>query len=481
MEPIGVNFREKYTERMLAALGKITVEKVEKSTIIIINLRAVGVELAKNLCLLSPKKITLIDDTIVTDRDLIFNPLITESDIGRHRSEALVEKLNKVTNFVTIESLPRSVLTEDFLKQYDLFIATDFFDRPTLEEWNIYCRRNRVGFIHANCIGTFQSLFVDFNNMKVFDRLYHGRNVNFYIESITNDRFGHVTISKNQPHFLKDGDFVTIHEVEGMTEVNGDDPRPIRVIDEYNFTIENTTRFGKYTRGGFVAYEKVPFTISFSSFANSLSNPRLINIPPSKFSQEELHATLLLYYDWFSEMEENPTILNGKSNAELEEIAMELYTNNIEVNMLHEEHEFDSKKIINLLVTLMSYGDFQLPPVATFIGSVASFQCIPSTGKFMPINQMFYLNFDEFPEIFLDFLKTKNLKSVMPFFSNPVDSTVKDISKLKIGIFGCGSKGIEVCKLLYLLGITTHQEGSLWLFDDSKISVPLLQSSYVFK
>jgi hypothetical protein len=40
-----------------------------------------------------------------------------------------------------------------------------------------------------------------------------------------------VSINKEKRHNLKHGDFVRIYDVEGMVEVNGNDTRPIKVID----------------------------------------------------------------------------------------------------------------------------------------------------------------------------------------------------------------------------------------------------------
>ena len=51
------------------------------------------------------------------------------------------------------------------------------------------------------------------------------------------------------PHNYQTGDFVTIHYVEGMKYVNSD-ARPITVIDENTFLIEDTRNFGTYIKGG---------------------------------------------------------------------------------------------------------------------------------------------------------------------------------------------------------------------------------------
>lgn len=36
-----------------------------------------------------------------------------------------------------------------------------------------------------------------------------------------------------------------------MKEVNGPESRPIKVIDEFSFSIENTSEFKNYYKGGF--------------------------------------------------------------------------------------------------------------------------------------------------------------------------------------------------------------------------------------
>ena len=48
-----------------------------------------------------------------------------------------------------------------------------------------------------------------------------------------------------------------------MKDVNGADTRPIIVIDDYTFSIEDTSEFNKYIRQGIVELAKVPFRINF--------------------------------------------------------------------------------------------------------------------------------------------------------------------------------------------------------------------------
>ena len=64
------------------------------------------------------------------------------------------------------------------------FVEVESISSDTLEEWNTQCRRSRTGFVLASCVGSYLNIFVDFNVQKVFDRMYHGININFVLPSL---------------------------------------------------------------------------------------------------------------------------------------------------------------------------------------------------------------------------------------------------------------------------------------------------------
>lgn len=99
-------------------------------------------------------------------------------------------------------------------------------------------------------------------SFKVFDR--DGiQPFPYHITNITNSNPGVVTIHPSIPHNFQTGDFVRIHNVEGMTQVNGPEPRPIKVLSPTQFSIEYTQHYNKYTAGGLVQLTKVPFKYNF--------------------------------------------------------------------------------------------------------------------------------------------------------------------------------------------------------------------------
>ncbi len=81
-----------------------------------------------------------------------------------------------------------------------------------------------------------------------------------------------MTVNNQFKHNFKHGDFIRIDSVEGMKEVNGD-ARPVKIIDDYTFSIENTIHYGKYQRGGIAQKVKMTERIPFTSIKSQIIEP----------------------------------------------------------------------------------------------------------------------------------------------------------------------------------------------------------------
>ena len=68
-------------------------------------------------------------------------------------------------------------------------------------------------------------------------------------------------------HGLEDGDFVTFSEVQGMTELNGCEPRKISVKGPYTFSIGDTSGLSEYKTGGIFTQVKMPKILAFVSIS----------------------------------------------------------------------------------------------------------------------------------------------------------------------------------------------------------------------
>lgn len=76
-----------------------------------------------------------------------------------------------------------------------------------------------------------------------------------------------------------------------MTELNGCEPRKIKVLGPYTFSIGDTTNFSKYIRGGIVTQVKMPKTISFKPLNESIKEPEFLIADFGKFDHpQQLHV-----------------------------------------------------------------------------------------------------------------------------------------------------------------------------------------------
>jgi len=85
------------------------------------------------------------------------------------------------------------------------------------------------------------------------------------IASVTKETESIVTCLDETRHGMEDGDYVTFSEVQGMTELNGCEPRKIKVLGPYTFSIGDTSSLTSYIRGGIVSQVKVPKVVKFVS------------------------------------------------------------------------------------------------------------------------------------------------------------------------------------------------------------------------
>lgn len=76
-----------------------------------------------------------------------------------------------------------------------------------------------------------------------------------------------------------------------MTELNGCEPRKIKVLGPYTFSIGDTTNFSKYARGGIVTQVKMPKKLEFKPLKESFKSPEFVITDFGKFDYpQQLHA-----------------------------------------------------------------------------------------------------------------------------------------------------------------------------------------------
>ena len=116
-------------DRQIRLWGMQAQERLRNANILLVNIKALGNEIAKNLVLAGIGSLTLVDNNIVTEDDLGAQFFISPTDIGKPRAEAAAPEIRKLNPRVTVHVSPQTLdtLSSDptIFSPYDIVIATD--------------------------------------------------------------------------------------------------------------------------------------------------------------------------------------------------------------------------------------------------------------------------------------------------------------------------------------------------------------------
>ena len=99
-------------------------EKITNLKIIIVGLRGLGIEIAKNLILTGPREVLVYDKNICKINDLGSNFYINEDDVNKKtREEACYKKLRSLNPYVKVTKYEGNI--KNNIKKYNLIIITE--------------------------------------------------------------------------------------------------------------------------------------------------------------------------------------------------------------------------------------------------------------------------------------------------------------------------------------------------------------------
>jgi len=100
--------------RQIGTFGLETMGKLIKMNVIIVGLRGLGAEIAKNLILAGPKSVSLYDPDLTQLSDLGSNFYCEEQHVGKvTRAEACLTKLRELNPYVKVDVIPdKKTLTQ---------------------------------------------------------------------------------------------------------------------------------------------------------------------------------------------------------------------------------------------------------------------------------------------------------------------------------------------------------------------------------
>ena len=474
--------------RQICTYGLDTMDKIIKKKYLIIGLRGLGIEIAKNLILAGPNEVSISDKNISKINDLGSNFYLSEKDININSLEdACYEKLKSLNPYVNVTKY-KGIYGENF-KNYNLIIITHIMKLEDLYEINKLCRKYDVKFIYTLNLGLTGFLFNDFgNNHQIYDS--NGEKISKYniysIEEKGNNYEIFLDIQKDESFGLKEGDFVILKKIKGLEFLNDDKSKKIIKISNSSFEIEKNNNFnGKYISDGIVEEIKVPKKMNFETFKENFIKPNnnYINIDmKKKKSNILLHCAFVGLHIYYSNYNKLPALNDLKQTKEIVELSKQYYF------IIKEKYpdylklkkkniiEFDENYIINVL----RWSKSEINPICTFLGGIVSQEALKIIGKYTPIYQ--WLRFDFFETI-------ENISNKVN--RNPLNCRYDDqiaifgrelqekLNNLKIFMIGAGALGCEYIKNFCLMGISSGN-GKITITDNDNISLSNLNRQFLF-
>ncbi|KAL2038526.1 hypothetical protein N7G274_008865 [Stereocaulon virgatum] len=160
-EPISADEIALY-DRQIRLWGVKAQEKLRTANVLLINMRALANEIAKNLVLAGIGSLTVLDSSIVVEDDLGAQFCVSEEEIGKNRAEAAASQIRRLNPRVALQVDTEDIQFKqpDFYAPFDMVIATDL-DIATLSTINASCRLCNRPFYASGTHGFYGYIFAD--------------------------------------------------------------------------------------------------------------------------------------------------------------------------------------------------------------------------------------------------------------------------------------------------------------------------------
>ena len=461
-------------------IGNQGMLKLSKSNVLLVNVGALGVEIAKNIILAGVNSFTLFDLNICEQKDLATQFYINQNHIEQRltRAEASLEQFQKLNPYVNVSVMQNKEISEladkELLTKYDCVILTEIKDILLAKQINELCRSCGTKFLMADVYGLFSWSFSDFGtSFDVIDQDGEEYSEN-YIGSIKLGESCVIEVLDRKLHDLEDGDHVQFCEIEGMIQLN-EQIATVTVINPYTFSIDiDLNKYDKYKSNGLFKKIKKNRSINFESLEEQLNKPNLMlsDLSETKFLQPHLiHVAMLgLHKNCSKNVDEYLTICN--------EIANEYEANN--------SMPLNRDNLKSVCTILYATKGARFPSLCAFLGGIVAQEALKSiTNKFTPIIQWFHLDCTELYEgnndkTSIDLpLQNDRFDNLRECFGG--EATVNKLKKLRLFMVGCGAIGCEMLKNYALLGISCDSQGLISITDNDLIEKSNLNRQFLFR
>lgn len=466
---------ESLYSRQLYVLGHDAMKRMGASNVLVVGLKGLGVEIAKNIALAGVKSLTVYDPAPAQIADLSSQFFLTSDDVGKPRDQITAPRLAELNAYVPVK-IHSSTGLNDNLTQFDSYQVVVLTNVPIQSQKIVaeYCHSKNIYVVVADTFGLFGSLFCDFGEkFSVIDPTGETP-LSGIVAGI--DEEGLVSALDETRHGLEDGDYVTFSEVEGMDAINNAEPRKITVKGPYTFSIGDVTGLGQYQRGGMYQQVKMPKIIDFKSFTTSLQNPEFVMSDFAKFDRpQQLHLGFQALQAF--------QVSKGRLPQPMDDNDATIVIEAAKTFAQQEKLEVDIDEKLLRELSYQAMGD--LSPMAAFFGGIAAQEVLKAvSGKFNPVQQWMY--FDS-----LESLPTSTKRS--PDLCKPTGSRYdgqiavfgteyqEKIANLTQFLVGAGAIGCEMLKNWAMMGLGSGPKGKIYVTDMDSIEKSNLNRQFLFR
>lgn len=460
--------------RQLYVLGHEAMRAMANSSVLVVGLDGLGVEIAKNVVLAGVKSVGLYDPTIVSQGDLSSQFYLRESDIGtRSRADGSVGHLAGLNPYVTVNvHLGSEIASVASISKYAVVVLVNQMSSFE-EKVDALCHANGVKCICASSRGVFGSVFCDFGSEFVVKDTTGEEPKSVMVSAITKDDPPVVTCLEEQRHDFETCDFVSFSEVQGMTQLNDGRPRKIvKVMGPYTFAIEEPeiASYGDYLRGGYATQVKMSAKVSFKPLSEANRQPECLI---SDFAKLDHTATL---HGCFIALEKFAKINGGSFPKPGSAEDASKFASLVHVS----EGEADKAVVEAFARTCRGI----LSPISAAIGGIVAQEVLKAvSGKFMPIKQFLYFDATEALPVPLPSMEECaprgcRYDSQIAVFGA---SFQEKLGALNYFLVGAGAIGCEMLKNWAMMGVGTGPSGAVYVTDMDQVEKSNLSRQFLFR
>jgi ubiquitin-activating enzyme E1 len=467
---------ESLYSRQLYVLGHEAMKRMGVSDVLVVGLRGLGVEIAKNIALAGVKSLSLYDPRPTVISDLSAQFFLRTEDVGKPRAAVTVPRISELNPYVPVKEFQAKSLTSDLeqLKQFKAVVLTDtsLKDQLVIAE---YCHNNGIYVVITDTFGLFGYIFTDFGKDFTCADPTGENETSGIVAGI--DTEGIVTAFDETRHGFEDGDYVRFAEVEGMDGINEHEPFKITVKGPYTFSIGDVSKFGQYKRGGMFHQVKMPKVIQFQSISEQLKKPTFLVSDFAKFDRPlQFHVGIQALHKFVEVHGKSPRPHNDEDAAEVLKLS-----EHINSELGEEKAELDEK-----LIKELSYqARGELSPMTALFGGLAAQEVLKSvSAKFHPIVQ--YMYFDSLESLPSKYKRSEELckplgtryDAQIAVFGKEFQDALANYHEFLVG---AGAIGCEMLKNWAMMGLGSGPKGKIIVTDMDQIEKSNLNRQFLFR